>query len=127
MRTLILAMVLLAVPWATPCPAGDDQNVLPEWKSSTVATSSPPVALEQSSDVPVYIGTTGFAWAVNGSQESRRRWSLVSRAFGLGGFLFSHGPVGNFSLLGGARTFHPRASFFSGFGIRHNFAFRRKR
>ena len=125
MRALVLGLVFLAVPClAAPCPPGDDQNALPDWKSAATA-APPPVTLVTPSDVPVYIGTTGFAWG--SADASRRRWGLASHAFGLGGFLFSHGPVGNFSLLGGARTFHPRAGFFSGFGIRRSFALRIRR
>ncbi len=133
MGRLLLVLVLLTIPCrAAACFSGDEnlapeRNAPPEWKSTALAAQSPAVTPEPAGDVPVYIGTTGFAWAPNPAQDSRHRWSFVSHTFGQGGFLFSHGPVGNFTLLGGARTFHPRASFFSGFGIRHSFALRRKR
>ena len=133
MGKLLLTFVLLMIPLrAAPCFSDEnnpapDRSAPPEWKSAALAAQPPAVTPEPAGDVPVYIGTTGFAWAPNPAQDSRRRWGFVSHPFGRGGFLFSHGPVGNFTLLGGARNINPRASFFSGFGIRRIFALRRKR
>ena len=85
------------------------------------------------SELPVYIGTTGFAWggryAGAPGGASRSGWGLEPHAFSFypGGFLFSHGPAGNFFLLGGARNFYSRTHLLSGFGIRRGFVLRRRR
>ncbi len=143
MRLLVACLVLLLALWFAPGLASAQSYEVQAAAPSPQllgrpAAGSPDYSTQApappESDLTISIGTTGFAWGGRGVGSRLQaprysRWGLEPRAFGFfpGSFLFSHGPAGNFFLLGGGAHFFPRPHFLSGFGVSHGFVLRRKR